>query len=68
MSKNEILARLQMLQREKEANAIQKRLAELENKLYAMDVDALNWEVEKGYRTKESVEKELERRRMKYFG
>ncbi|MFC4022711.1 hypothetical protein ACFOUV_02625 [Oceanobacillus longus] len=65
---NDILKRLQALQKEKETNDTLKKLAVLENKLYEMDVDAMTYEVDKGYRTQESADKELERRRNKYFG
>lgn len=67
-NKEEMLQRLQALQDEKEANKIKKRLAELENELYEMDVDAMKYEVERGLRTRESAEAELGKRRKKYFG
>lgn len=67
-NKKDIIERLQVLQKEKEAIALHKRIAEIENELYKMDVEALNYEVEKGIRTQESAEKELVIRRNKYFG
>lgn len=68
MAKKDILKRLQALQKEQETNRLLKRLAELENQLYEMDVESMEYDVEKGYRTRESAEQQLLKRRKKYFG
>lgn len=68
MAKKDILKRLQALQEEQETNRLLKRLAELENQLYEMDVESMEHDVEKGYRTRESAEQQLLKRRKKYFG
>lgn len=67
MTKKDVLKRIEALQREKEMNEINKRLAELTNQLYDMDVEAMQYEVDRGLISRESADKELRRRREKYF-
>jgi translation initiation factor IF-2 len=66
-NKNDILKRIQALTKEKEANRLNKRLAELTNQLYEMDIDAMDYEVNKGYMTRKEADDELARRRNLYF-
>ncbi|AQX56047.1 hypothetical protein [Priestia flexa] len=65
--KSAILQRIKALNEEKEVNAINKRLAELHNRLYEMDVDSMEYDVKHGYKTREEADNELIRRRKKYF-
>ncbi|MCQ6277301.1 hypothetical protein JMM81_20725 [Bacillus sp. V3B] len=65
---NEILKRIQALNEEREVNAINKRLVELQNQLYEMDIESMEYEIKRGFRTHEEAEKELARRRKDYFG
>lgn len=65
--KNDILKRLQLLQLEKESIRTEKRLTELLTKLYEMDVEAMDFEVQTGIRSRESANEELEKRHKRYF-
>ncbi|MDE4086199.1 hypothetical protein PO902_14220 [Planococcus maritimus] len=67
MAKNDILQRLQALEKQKKANNIEKLLAEKIDRLYQMDIEAMQYDIDKGLRTVESADKELANRRKKYF-
>lgn len=64
----EILQRIQELKNEKKANQLLKRLAELDNELYAMDVKSVQYDVNKGYCTQKEADVKLAKLRKKYFG